>query len=148
MRGDNAVINKATSRQRFDEMRAELSLLRSRRQRRNNRIAERAVSACRVCTSDVNPPFISRLPCNVIELSRAVRSHWSIENSLHWRWDAIFHEDDSRQRTGHSARAFSLIRRIALSLLNQEQTAQKSLRAKCKKATRNPNDLLKVLTGV
>ena len=92
--------------------------------------------------------FISSLSCDVLEFSRAVRSHWSIENSLHWRLDVVFHEDDSRQRIGHSARAFSQIRRIALSLLNQEKTTQKSLRAKRKKAARNPDYLLKVLTGV
>ena len=57
--------------------------------------------------------IISSLPCDVIEFSRAVRSQWSIENSLHWRLDVVFREDDRRQRLRHSARAFSQLRRIA-----------------------------------
>ena len=95
-------------------------------------IAHHGTGSRRKTTSDTRY-FISSLPCDVIEFSRAVRSHWSIENSLHWRLDVVFREDDSRQRMGHSARAFSQIRRITLSLLNQEQTDPKSRRAKRKK---------------
>jgi predicted transposase YbfD/YdcC len=92
--------------------------------------------------------YISSISKDVTEFSRAVRAHWSIENSLHWRLDVVFREDDSRQRIGHSARAFSQFRRIALSLLNRETSTKKSLRSKRKKAARDSNYLLKVLAGV
>jgi predicted transposase YbfD/YdcC len=42
--------------------------------------------------------FISSLPCNARQIARAVRTHWSIENSLHWRLDMTFREDASRIR--------------------------------------------------
>lgn len=92
--------------------------------------------------------FISHLPCDVIDFSRAVRSHWSIENSLHWRLDVVVREDDSRQRVGNSARAFSQIRRIALNCSIKNRPLRKACEPNAKKAARNPDYLLKVLTGV
>ena len=92
--------------------------------------------------------YIASLSDDVAEFSLVVRAHWAIENSLHWRLDVVFREDDSRIRTGHSARTFTLFRRLALNLLNQERTTKRSVRAKRKQAARNPDYLLKVLTSV
>jgi predicted transposase YbfD/YdcC len=50
----------------------------------------------------------------------AVRSHWGVENSLHWVLDVIFREDDSRIRMGYGAENFNVIRQIALNLLKKE----------------------------
>lgn len=47
----------------------------------------------------------------------ASRSHWGIENQLHWVLDVAFREDDCRVRAGYAAENFSVIRRIALNLL-------------------------------
>ena len=47
----------------------------------------------------------------------AVRSHWAIENRLHWQLDVTFEEDQSRLRKGHADANFSILRRTALSLL-------------------------------
>mgnify|MGYP002640404674 FL=1 len=92
--------------------------------------------------------YIMSLENNVQEFSRVVRAHWSIENSLHWRLDVVFREDESRMRTGHSARVFTLFRKIALNLLNQERRTKRSVRAKRKQAARNSQYLLEVLTSV
>jgi predicted transposase YbfD/YdcC len=92
--------------------------------------------------------YIMSLENNVQEFSRVVRAHWSIENSLHWRLDVVFREDESHMRTGHSARVFTLFRRIALNFLNLERRTKRSVRAKRKQAARNPQDLLEVLTSV
>jgi predicted transposase YbfD/YdcC len=92
--------------------------------------------------------YIMSLSNNVVEFSRVVRAHWAIENSLHWRLDVTFREDASRQRTGHSARVFTLFRKLALNFLNQEHSTKRSVRAKRKQAARNPQYLLKVLTSV
>jgi predicted transposase YbfD/YdcC len=92
--------------------------------------------------------YIMSLDSDVVEFSRVVRAHWAIENSLHWRLDVTFREDASRQRTGHSARVFTLFRKLALNLLNQERSTRRSVRAKRKQAARNPQYLLKVLTSV
>ena len=53
-------------------------------------------------------------------IATAVRSHWRIENSLHWSLDVGFNEDQSRARNGHAAENLSRLRRIALNLLKAE----------------------------
>jgi predicted transposase YbfD/YdcC len=108
-------------------------------------ISERTQDGETTCESRY---YIMSLTNNVDEFSRAVRAHWSIENSLHWRLDVTFGEDASRMRAGHSARSFTLFRKVAMNLLNQEQAMKRSMRAKRKQAARNPNYLLKVLTSV
>ena len=55
--------------------------------------------------------YISSLPADARALLQAVRSHWGIENSLHWVLDMAFREDASRVRTGHAAHNLSLLRR-------------------------------------
>ena len=42
------------------------------------------------------------------------RSHWSIENQLHWHLDVNFKEDTSRARKGFAPQNLSLMRKIAL----------------------------------
>ncbi len=56
--------------------------------------------------------------------AEAVRSHWGIENNLHWQLDVSFSEDQSRIRKGHADTNFSTLRRTALSLLKHETTAK------------------------
>jgi len=50
----------------------------------------------------------------------AVRSHWSIENSLHWQLDISFGEDRSRVRKDHADANMAELRRLALGLLKNE----------------------------
>jgi predicted transposase YbfD/YdcC len=47
----------------------------------------------------------------------AARSHWGIENELHWNLDVAFREDDCRVRAGNAAENFAVIRHIAINLL-------------------------------
>jgi predicted transposase YbfD/YdcC len=47
--------------------------------------------------------YLSSLPLGVETFARAVRGHWSVENSLHWVLDVQMREDESRARTGHAA---------------------------------------------
>ena len=61
--------------------------------------------------------FISSLPCNAKQIAHAVRTHWGIENSLHWRLDVVFREDDSRIRKDNAPENLALIRRIAVGLV-------------------------------
>ena len=53
--------------------------------------------------------FISSLPSNAVKIAQAVRSHWSIENSLHWVLDVSFHEDNSRIRRDHAPENMALL---------------------------------------
>ena len=91
--------------------------------------------------------FISSLPGTDAEaLARAVRSHWGIENRLHWSLDVSFAEDQSRVRTGHAAENLSRVRRIALNLLRQETTVCKlGIKGKRHRAGWDHDYLLRVL---
>ncbi len=80
-------------------------------------------------------------------LAHAIRSHWSIENKLHWALDVSFGEDHCRVRKGHGAENFSRLRRIALNLLRRDQTAPLGIKNKRLLASWDHDYLLKLLTG-
>jgi len=64
--------------------------------------------------------FISSLPGDdAAKVADAVRSHWSIENNLHWVLDVAFHEDESRVRLNNAAENMAMLRHVALNLLKQ-----------------------------
>ena len=90
--------------------------------------------------------YICSYPADPATLLGAARSHWSIENSLHWVLDVAFDEDHSRVRTGHADRNLAVIRHWALNLLKQERTAKVGIKAKRKKAGWDFAYLLKVLS--
>ena len=48
--------------------------------------------------------FISSLPAQAKPFAQAVRSHWGVENPLHWRLDVVFREDASGIRKGNGPR--------------------------------------------
>ncbi|AXH30678.1 MULTISPECIES: transposase family protein [Francisella] len=59
-----------------------------------------------------------------------MRSHWSIENKLHWSLDVSFDEDKNRTRVENSATNFSVIRQIALNLLKKEKSSKVDIETK------------------
>jgi predicted transposase YbfD/YdcC len=59
---------------------------------------------------------------DVGEFARSVRSHWGIENKLHWVLDVAFREDYARNRKDHSAANLAILRKITLNLLRLEPT--------------------------
>ncbi|MBT2292440.1 ISAs1 family transposase [Paenibacillus albidus] len=66
------------------------------------------------------------------QLLTAKRSHWGIENKLHWVLDNIMREDDSRARMGHSAENLNTLRHLALNLVKQDTSLKGSQRVKLK----------------
>lgn len=54
----------------------------------------------------------------------ALRQHWAVENNLHWQLGVTLNEDQSRIRKGHAGTNFSLLRRVALSMLKNEKTGK------------------------
>lgn len=81
--------------------------------------------------------------------ARSVRSHWDIENKLHWLLDVAFHEDRSTIHQKHAMQNVALIRRLAFNLLKSFPTERKtSVAIKRKKAGWDPGFLRDVLLGV
>ena len=91
--------------------------------------------------------YISSLDGQAPPFAQAVRSHWGIENRLHWVLDIAFREDDSRVRIGHAPETFAVLRHIALNLLRRESTARCGMKAKRLKAAWDETYLRRVLAS-
>ena len=78
----------------------------------------------------------------------AARSHWGIENNLHWTLDMAFDEDHCRVRKDNGPENFAILRHIALNLLKQEKTSKRSINGKRLLAGWKEDYLLKVLSGL
>ena len=89
--------------------------------------------------------FITSLE-DVESFRRAVRSHWGIENELHWRLDVTFREDESRIRRGNAPHNMGVIRHVAVNLLKREPT-KISVRKKRIRAALNDGFRDNVLMG-
>jgi len=89
--------------------------------------------------------FLSSLPLDVQTFAHAVRSHWGIENSLHWSLDMTFREDDSRARTRNAAQNVATLRRIALNLIKTDRSKNSSQRYKRIIAALDPKFLQRLL---
>jgi predicted transposase YbfD/YdcC len=89
--------------------------------------------------------FISSLKCDARTMLDTIRTHWQIENGLHWVLDIAFREDDSRVRRDHAPHNMALLRQIALNLLKQETSLKIGVKARRKRAGWDNAYLLKVL---
>ncbi len=90
--------------------------------------------------------YISSLESDAFKIGRVIRQHWGIENSLHWVLDVTFREDHSRIRKDNAPENMTILRRLALTLLKQEKTCKRGIRAKRLKASWLDSYLIKVLT--
>jgi predicted transposase YbfD/YdcC len=90
--------------------------------------------------------YITSLDADAASLAKAIRSHWSIENSLHWVLDVTFKEDHSRIRRGHGPENMTLLRRLCINLIKQDKT-KGSINLKRYRAAMN-NDYALTLLGV
>lgn len=89
--------------------------------------------------------FIGSATTRASEALRATRTHWQVENSLHWVLDIAFREDECRIRKGNGAQNFAILRHIALNALKQETTAKVGIKNRRLKAGWDEAYLLKVL---
>jgi predicted transposase YbfD/YdcC len=90
--------------------------------------------------------YLSSLTVDVQRFARAVRSHWSIENQLHWVMDVNFKEDQSRARSGYAAENLATLRRWALNLIKaDDQKKKRSLKGRMKAAGWDNRYLLHLL---
>ena len=91
--------------------------------------------------------YLTSLPGNAQAFGEAVRSHWNVENGLHWVLDLAFQEDASRMRKDHSQQNFVVLRHMALNLLKQEPTAKCGIKARRLKAGWSQDYLRQVLAA-
>jgi predicted transposase YbfD/YdcC len=91
--------------------------------------------------------YISSLPVGVKRFARAVRSHWSIENSCHWSLDMTFREDESRIREPQMRENFAWLNRFSLSLLKQHP-GKDSIAMKRRACGWSDEFLLQVFAGI
>jgi predicted transposase YbfD/YdcC len=92
--------------------------------------------------------YLSSLPPDAARLARAIRSHWGIENRLHWVLDVTFHEDDCRVRVGHAPENFAILRHFALNVLRQDRSTRGSVPTKRFRAALNDRYLRSLLTDL
>ena len=92
-------------------------------------------------------PFKNGIPSR-LTFASVVRTHWGIENSLHWVLDVVFREDESRKREGNSAENMAIIRHTALNMLQNAKNKEDkpiSIKALRKKAGWGNNSLAQIL---
>ena len=91
--------------------------------------------------------YICSLALLAVLFAGAVRSHWHIENRLHWVLDVIFHEDLSRLRTGNGPQNMATVRHMVMNLLRSAKPG-KSLKVRRKLAGWDPDYLQAILQGI
>ncbi len=104
-----------------------------------------AERACAGKTSSEYRFYIGSIGINAKRFANTVRSHWGVENSLHWSLDVAFREDDSRIRERNLAENAAVLRHIALALLKADKGTQASIKTKRLTAGWNEDYLAKLL---
>ena len=99
-------------------------------------------------TSEQNHYFIySCKTMSAEQIMAAKRSHWGIENGLHWVLDMAFREDESRARKDYSAENFNVLRHMAYNILNADSSVKGSFSDKQFKCLLDPRYLEKILAA-
>jgi predicted transposase YbfD/YdcC len=93
--------------------------------------------------------YISSLAENAELLNQAARSHWAIENKLHWRLDVVFNEDKACIRNDNSAENIDILRKWALNILHRaKDKPSQSLKSVMRKNSMSFKHLLKSVNKI
>jgi predicted transposase YbfD/YdcC len=92
--------------------------------------------------------YISSLPSNPNRQARAIRSHWGIENTVHWILDVGFQEDKLKAKAGNIAENLAVIRHVCLNLLKKDKFTRAGIANKRLKAALDQEYLLHLLSGI
>lgn len=88
--------------------------------------------------------YVSSRSLSAAQAAAAVRSHWAIENSLHWVLDVTFGDDRSRLRTGHGAKNMAVVRHFAINLVRAAKD-KRTIKLRRKRASWDPEFLANLL---
>jgi len=78
--------------------------------------------------------YISSLLGDATLINNSIRSHWAIENNLHWCLDVIMKEDGQLNYIGNAAENMNMMKKMALGMLANEKSTKSSKARKMKKA--------------
>jgi len=78
--------------------------------------------------------YISSMLADAEKIGKAIRSHWAVENSLHWILDVSFNDDQSRIRKGNAPQNMVVIKHFALNLLQKSKKPRESIKQNRKAA--------------
>ena len=92
--------------------------------------------------------YILSIESDVRRFSQSVRSHWSIENQLHWILDVGFDEDASQCCRGYTAENLAVIRHVGLNLLSRDKKTKVGVKTKRLKAGWDDNYLKHILNAL
>lgn len=98
-------------------------------------------------TSEEKRYYISSILPDPERQGGAIRSHWGVENKVHWILDVTFDEDKLKARTGHIAENLAVIRHIVVNLLKNDKKTKSSIAKKRFKAALNERYFFEVLKG-
>jgi predicted transposase YbfD/YdcC len=92
--------------------------------------------------------YILSIQSDVQRFATAVRSHWSIENQLHWILDVGFAEDSAQSCSGYSAENLAVIRHVGINLLSRDKKSKVGVKTRRLKAGWDDNYLKTVLSAL
>jgi len=88
--------------------------------------------------------YLLSTPLSPERLNEVVRSHWGVENQLHWRLDVVMNEDQDRTRLGNGPENLAVLRHMAINAM-QKEGSKGSLRGKFKRAGWNEAYLVRLV---
>ncbi len=88
--------------------------------------------------------YVSSAKLTATRAAEAIRSHWAIENSLHWVLDVTFGDDRSRLKTGHGAKNMAVVRHFAINLVHAAKD-KRTIKLRRKRAGWDPDFLANIL---
>ena len=78
--------------------------------------------------------YLSSLEADAQYINHSIRTHWSVENQLHWTLDVAFGDDASRKQKDNAAQNFSLLNRIGLNIIKNAKVSSMGVKGHRKKA--------------
>lgn len=91
--------------------------------------------------------YVTSLPPNPDKLLKAIRSHWAIENTLHWTLDMTFLNDQNRSRKDNAPANIMILQHIALNILQQNKPKRGSISGLRKTLGWNDRKLLNIIAS-